>query len=260
MIGIGASGMITTKKTLVVARRELAGYFFSPVAYVIGAAFLAGSAFVFFFGLDLFGIPVFSAVLKRGSEATLRPLFEAMAYIMVFAAPLLTMRLMADEFHSGTIETLMTAPVTDTEVILGKFLGVLGFYAALLATTLLFLVLMSPFGKADAGVAVTGYLGMLLLGAAFLAVGLLASTVTDYQIVAAIIGAAILTVFSVLMQLLVTHTAAPLNALAAKLNVMTYFRDFSRGMLDIRGLAFFISATVLFLFLSVKILESRRWR
>ena len=248
------------RKTLVVARRELAGYFFSPVAYVIGAAFLAGSAFVFFYGLDLLGVPLFSAVLKRGSEATLRPLFEVMAYIMVFAAPLLTMRLMADEFHTGTIESLMTAPITDTEVVLGKFLGVLVFYAALLATTLLFLALMWPFGKADPGVATTGYLGMLLLGAAFLSVGLLASTVTDYQIVAAIIGTAILVVFSVIMQLIVTHTGAPWNAWAAKLNAMSYFKDFSRGMLDIRGLVFFISATALFLFLSVKTLESRRWR
>lgn len=260
MIGSGAFAMTTTRKTLVVARRELAGYFFSPVAYVIGAAFLAGSAFVFFFGLEVFGVPVFSAVLKRGSEATLRPLFEVMAYIMIFAAPLLTMRLMADEFHSGTIETLMTAPVTDTEVILGKFLGVLGFYAVLLATTVVFLALMSGFGKADAGVAVAGYLGMLLLGAAFLSVGLLASTTTNYQIVAAIISVAILAAFSVLMQLVVTHAGAPLNALAAKLNVMAYFKDFSRGVLDIRGLAFFISATALFLFLSVKTLESRRWR
>lgn len=259
MIGERAFTMTMTK-TLVVARRELAGYFFSPVAYVIGAVFLAGSAFVFFFGLDLFGIPLFSAVLKRGNEATLRPLFEAMAYIMVFAAPLLTMRLMADEFQSGTIETLMTAPITDTEVILGKFLGVLGFYAALVATTLVFLAVMLPFGKADAGVAVTGYLGMLLLGAAFLSVGLLASTTTNYQIIAAIIGVAILAIFSMLMQLVVTHTGAPLNAVAAKLNVMTYFKDFSRGMLDVRGLAFFISATALFLFLSVKTLESRRWR
>ena len=251
---------MTMRKTLVMARRELAGYFFSPVAYVIGAAFLAGSAFVFFFGLDLFGIPLFSAVLKRGSEATLRPLFEVMAYIMVFAAPLLTMRLMSDEFRSGTIETLMTAPITDAEVVLGKFLGVMGFYVVLLATTVVLLVLMAGFGRADPGVAVMGYLGMLLLGAAFLSVGLLASTLTSYQIVAAIAGIAILAVFGVLMQLVVTHTGPPWNALAVKLNAMTYFKDFSRGMFDTRGLVFFISATALFLFLSVKILESRRWR
>lgn len=247
-------------KTLVVARRDLAGYFFSPVAYVIGSVFLAGSAFVFFFGLDLFGIPIFTAVLKNGSEASLRPLFEAMSYIMIFASPLLTMRLLSDEFHSGTIETLMTAPVTDTQVILGKFLAVMGFYMILLIGSLLFLVLMWTYSSPDAGLAVMGYLGMLLLGSAFLAVGLFASTLTDYQIVAAIVGVGILGVFAILMQLISTHAVAPWNFIAAKCNAMSYFKNFSRGMFDTRGLVFFVSATALFLFLSVKTLESRRWR
>ena len=248
------------KKTLVVARKELAGYFISPVAYVIGAVFLAGTAFVFFFGLDLLDVPIFPAVLRAGNTASLRPLFEAMAYIMIFAGPILTMRLMSDEFHSGTIETLMTAPVTDTQVVLGKFFGVMGFYTALLATTVVFLLVMAGYGRPDAGVAVMGYLGMLLLGAAFLAVGLFASTLTDYQIVAAIVGMVILSVFGVLMQFLVTHTGAPWNAAAARLNVMSYFKDFARGVFDTRGLVFFLTATALFLFLSIKTLESRRWR
>ena len=247
-------------KTFVVARRDLAGYFFSPVAYVIGSAFLAGSAFVFFFGLDLFGIPIFTAVLKDGSEASLRPLFEAMAYIMIFAGPLLTMRLLSDEFHSGTIETLMTAPVTDAQVILGKFLAVMGFYMILLAGSLLFLAIMWTHSSPDAGLAVMGYLGMLLLGSAFLAVGLFASTLTDYQIVAAIVGVGILGTFAILMQLISTHAVTPWNIIASKCNAMSYFKNFSRGMFDTRGLVFFVSATALFLFLSVKTLESRRWR
>ncbi|MDP7162812.1 MAG: ABC transporter permease, partial [Phycisphaerae bacterium] len=100
------------RKTLILARRELAGYFFSPMAYVIGALFLLAS-----------GMWFFHAIFRSGHEASLRPLFEAMAYIMVFATPLLTMRLVSEEFRSGTIETLMTAPVTETQVILGKFLG-----------------------------------------------------------------------------------------------------------------------------------------
>jgi len=237
------------QKALVLARRELAGYFYSPMAYVIGALFVLST-----------GLWFFHKIFIPGHEASLRPLFEAMAYIMVFAVPLLTMRLMTDEVRSGTIETLLTAPVTDTEVILGKFLGVLAFYVALLAATVGFLVLMIVFGQPDPGVALTGYLGMLLLGAAFIAVGLFASTLTRYQLVAAIVAVSILAGFSLLAQALVAYAPSPLNELAARLNVMTYFRDFSRGVFDTRGLVFFLTITGMFLFLSVKTLESRRWR
>ncbi len=245
------------KKTLIIARRELAGYFFSPMAYVIGAAVLAVTAAFFFFGFELIGIQrIFQAV----NEASLRPLFVAMAYIMVCAAPLLTLRLLSEEFDSGTIETLVTAPITDMQVILGKFLGVLGFYLLLLATTLVFLILMVIYGQPDAGIAAMGYLGMILMGSAFLAVGVFTSTLTRYQIVSAIVAIAIIAVFVILMQQLVAHSPAPLNYIASRLNVMTYFKDFSRGVFDTRAVIFFLTATALFLFFSVKTLESRRWR
>jgi len=245
------------KKALVLARREMAGYFFSPLAYVIGAGFLAFSAVVFFYGLRMLGIP---AIFAGGNEASLRPLFEAMALGMIVAAPLLTMRLVSDEYRSGTIETLMTAPITDTEVIAGKFLGVMGFYVVLLACTGLFLALLAAYGEIDVGVAVTGYLGMLLLGAAYISVGLFTSTMTRYQLVAAIVGIGILAVFVTLMYMLVSYAPAPVDYIASRLNAMTYFKDFSRGMLDTRGVIYFVSATALLLFLSVKTLESKRWR
>jgi len=245
------------RKALTLGRRELAGYFFSPMAYVLGAGVLLVTAGIFFFGFELIGI---KKIFVPGNEASLKPLFEAMAYIMVFAAPLLTMRLLSEEFDSGTIETLMTSPVTDSEVIIGKFLGVLGFYAALLAATGVFLVVMIAYGQPDVGVAVMGYVGMLLLGAAYLAVGIFTSTLTRYQLVAAIIAIAILAVLAILMQQLVVLGPAPLSYVASRLNVMTYFKDFARGVLDTRGLVFFLTVAGLFLFLSVKSLESRRWR
>lgn len=237
------------RKAFVLARREMAGYFFSPMAYVIGALFLLAS-----------GLWFFHKIFVPGHEASLRPLFDAMGYIMVFAVPLLTMRLVSEEFRSGTIETLMTAPVTDAEVIGGKFLGVMGFYLVLLASTGVFLLLMVIYGQPDAGVAVAGYVGMVLLGAAYAAVGIFASTLTRYQLVAAMVAVAILAVFTILMQVLVAHGPDPLNYVAARLNAMTYFKDFSRGILDTRGVVYFISATMLMLFLSVKTLESQRWR
>jgi len=246
------------RKTLVMAGREMAGHFFSPMAYVIGALFVFVCAlkFVPFPGARSSGF----FILVPGSEASLRPLFEFMTYAMVFVAPLLTMRLVADEYHRGTIETLMTAPISDVEVVLGKFFGVMGFYVALLATTVVFLALMLAYGQPDPGVAIMGYVGMLLLGAMFLSVGLFTSTLTQYQLVAAIVGIVILASVGILMQVLVAHAPGPWNLLASRLNVMTYFKDFSRGVFDTRGVVYFLSATALFLFLSVKTLESKRWR
>ena len=245
------------KKCLVLANRELSTYFYSPMAYVIGAMFLAVTALIFFHGLGLLDIP---PVFRPGEEASLRSLFEAMAYIMVFTAPLLTMRLMSEEFRSGTIEKMLTTPISDTQIVLGKFLGVMSFYAVLLATTLVFMGLVARYGQPDAGVAVMGYLGMLLLGAAFTAVGIFTSSITRYQILAALVGITILSVFTLLMGQLAVYAPSPVSEIAARAGAMTYFRDFAKGMLDTRGLVYFISGTVLFLFLSVKSLESRRWR
>ncbi|MFA6135091.1 MAG: ABC transporter permease [Phycisphaerae bacterium] len=237
------------KKTLVLARRELASCFYSPMAYVVGALFLLAA-----------GLWFFHKLFVPGNEASLRPLFEAMAYIMVFASPLLTMRLLSDEYRSGTIETLMTSPVSDAAIIMGKFLGVLVFYMILLASTGVFMALIAIYGQPDPGVAVMGYLGMILLGAAFLSVGIFASAVTPHQLVAAIVAIAILSVMVILMHLLVGYGGEPWNYLAARMDVMSYFKDFSRGVLDTRAVIFFLSFTGLFLFLSVKTLESRRWR
>lgn len=245
-------------KTLVLARRELAGYFFSPLAYVVGAVFLVFCGSVFFFGLR--PLAAIDAIFKPGSPSSLRSLFEVMAWAMTAVAPLLTMRLISEEFNTGTIETLMTAPVTDTEVILGKFLGVMVFYLAMLATTVAYLVLLLIYGGPDTGVAVSGYIGMVLLGAAFLSVGVFASTLTRLQVVAGIVAIAILAGSVAIAYLLTIFGPEGVNYVASRLNAMTYFKDFARGVFDTRGAVFFISVTCLFLFLSVKSLESRRWR
>ena len=239
-------------KVFAVAARELSSYFCSPTPYIIAAGFLLLSALWFFFKLN--------DSVRLGGEASLRPLFTGMAYVMVVAIPLLTMGLLSKEFSSGTIETLMTCPVTDTAVIFGKFLGVMVFYLALLASTLLFLLLMLAYGRPDPGVAAMGYLGMVVLGAAYISVGLFASTLTPYQLVSALVGIAILGFFTFGMSRVGDLGLSPWAEMAKTLNAMEYFKNFSRGVLDSRGLIYFLSATALFLFLSVKTLESRRWR
>jgi len=237
------------RKTLIIARRELLGYFVSPLAYVVGALFLAASNFWFFHRIFL-----------PGQAASMRPLFESMAHLMVVALPLLTMRLISEEYRSGTIELMMTAPVTDAQVVMGKFIGVAGFFLAVLATTLVPLVLMVVFGRPDAGVVIMGYVGLILLGAAFLAVGLFASATTEYQLVAAIVAGAILSALVFLPGAVVAYGHGPWSRLAARVNLMTYFKDFARGIFDTRGVILLATVTALFLFLSVKTLESKRWR
>jgi ABC-2 type transport system permease protein len=255
---------------MILARREVAAYFLSPMAYVVAALFLAMVSLVFLWGLRVpfLGIEL-EPVFRGGAESTLRPLFDVLAYAMVVVLPLLTMRLMAEEFRGGTIETLMTAPVTDGQVILGKFLGAFFLYLVLLVLTLAFLLLVVAFGRPDYGVAAVGYLGMILLGAVYVAVGLFASTLSRHQLVAGLIAIAILTFFTVGIYLLgqaVTLTDAPVEtkqkvvAAISRANLIHYFSDFSKGVLDIRGLVLLPSLTAFFLFLSVKVLESRRWR
>jgi ABC-2 type transport system permease protein len=247
-------------KTLSIARRELAGYFYSPLAYVIGALFLCVCAFKFAPPPVFLGGSREWFILVPHQQASLRTLFEMMAAAMVVAAPLLTMRLISEELRSGTIETLLTAPVTDVQVILGKFLGVLGFYVALLASTLIFLILMCIFATPDLGVVVMGYLGMILLGSAFLAVGVFASTLTRHQLLAAAAAIVILAFFALLMSPAAARLPEPWNETAARLNAMHYLKSFARGLFDSRGVVFFLALTGGFLFLSVKMLESRRWR
>jgi ABC-2 type transport system permease protein len=249
------------RKILTLARRELSAYFYSPLAYVITAMFLGMVGVIFLLGLHVGVLRIdLDPVFRSGADSSLRPLFDVLAYGLAIVVPLLTMRSVAEEFRAGTIETLMTAPVTDAQVILGKFVGALALYVVLLLTTLVYLGLVARFGRPDYGVAVMGYLGMLLLGATYISVGLFASSLTRHQLVAGLIGIAILAAFTAgiyLLAMLVQPEKAPV---VAQLNLITYFGDFSRGILDVRGLVFFLSVTGFFLFLSVKVLESRRWR
>ncbi len=230
-------------------QRELATNFLSPVAYVVAAVFLVATGHLFM-----------GSTLVEGEEASLRSMLDSMAWLLVFALPLLTMRVLSDEFASGTIETLMTAPVTDVEVVIGKFLGVYVMYLGLLATTLVHVVLLSAYGATDAGVLILGYLGMILLGAFYVAVGVFASALTRHQLVAAIVGILILAVLTLVVDALAGWYSGSWRSVLAYVNVLHHFQDFSKGIFDTKSLFFFLSGTAFFLFLAVKALESRRWR
>ncbi len=230
-------------------RRELGAYFLSPIAYVVLAIFLftAGLAF----GLGTF---------RAGGEASLRALLEFwIVLILVFVLPMLTMRLLSDEMRTGTIETLMTAPVSEVEIVLGKFLGAFVFYLVLLATLLLYPIILAMFGDLDPALLLCNYLGLLLLGALYISAGLFFSSCTKHQVIAVLLGFAVLALMTFASFALAGKVEGWPRVLLQHLSIRTHFHDFVRGMVDLNHVVFFLTTTGLFLFLTVKRLEMRRW-
>ena len=228
--------------------REINSAFFSPLAYVVLTLFLFFSGFFFYL------------IAESSREASMAGTIGIISFLFLVATPFLTMRLLSEEYRSGTIETLMTAPVTDLEVILGKFLGVFIFYVALLAATLVYVLLLFAYGAPDLGVILSGYLGMLLLGALYVAVGVFASSLTRHQLVAAIVGIGLLSLFTLVIDAFAAWRGGTWRTVLGYMNILRQFGDFSKGMLDTKSIVFFITGTVFALFLAVKVVESRRWR
>ncbi len=232
------------------ARRELGAYFLSPIAYAVMAIFLFASGLAF-------GLGTFSP----GGEASLRSLFEFwMILILVFVLPMLTMRLVSDELRSGTIETLMTAPITEREVVVGKFLGALVFYVILLGTLLLYPILLWTYGPVDGKLLLCHFAGLLLLGALYISAGLFFSSCTPHQVIAVLLSFALLALMTFASHALSQLVEGWLRVVLQQISIRTHFHDFVRGMLDLNHVVFFLTTTGLFLFLTVKRLEMRRWQ
>jgi ABC-2 type transport system permease protein len=230
-----------------IARRELYAYFVSPIAYVIGGLFLLISGFLF------------SLILNFSSEATMRPLFGNLSVIFLFAVPFLTMRLLAEEARSGTLELLLTAPVRDSELVLGKFLGALLLVLAILACTAIYPAILLLAGNPDRGPILAGYLGIVLQAAAFLAIGLFASSLTQNQIIAAMLTFVILLLLW-LSDALGNYTGGRIGDLFRFLSITRHLDEFPRGIVDTRHIVYFLSVIAAALFLTVQSVQSRRWR
>lgn len=232
-------------------QRELGAYFLSPIAYIVMAIFLFSSGLAFALG-----------TFFSGGEASMRMLFEFwMMLILVFVLPMLTMRLLSEEFRNGTIETLMTSPITEVEVIVGKFFGAMALYLILLATLLLYPIIMSLYGEIDLSLLICNYLGLIFLGALYISVGLFFSTCTNHQIVAVLCSFFVLALMTFATQgLAMQLDAGWLRVVLQHISVRSHFQDFVRGLVDLNHVVFFVTVTGFFLFLSVKRLEVRRWQ
>ena len=236
-------------QTWTLARREWASFFFSPIAYVVLGIFALGTALIFF------------THFAPGQPAELRPTFQWLIWLMIFLVPAISMRLLAEEFRSGTIEPLMTAPVGDVEVILGKWLGAMGFFAVLLLAPLAVLTaVLEAHANPDYGPIVSGVLGLLLVGGLYLAIGTLASALTQNQIIAFLISVLVISLFTIVLFFLAqADFVRPIRPALYHLNVNRQYEDFSKGLIDTSNFVFFVSGTALFLFLAVRALEARRW-
>lgn len=236
------------RNVLYIAAKELRSYFVSPVAYVIVAFWLVATGFYFWLSMNF------------TSEASLRDVFSVVSILLLLVAPALTMRLLAEESRTGTLELLLTAPVKDWAVVLGKFLGVVLLYVAMMALTLLYpLLLVLLNGNPDWGPIWSGYLGILLLGMAFLAVGLFASALTSNQMVSAVIAFVVLLLLLLIGQLQ-GNVSQGVGDFLANLSLTDRFDPFSRGIIDIKDVIFYLSFTAVVLFLTVQIVEARRYR
>ena len=231
-----------------IAWREIQTYFTNPMGYIVALVFLALTGF--FFGLS---------VSELFPEATISSYIEPSAFILVLLAPAMTMRLMAEEQKLGTVELLLTSPVRDWEVVLGKFLASLTFFIVTLALTLYYVVLLYAFGSPDPGPVWSGYLGLILYGATALSVGLLASSLTNNQIVALVVGFGILLILS-LIDLASGQVDGVWETVLSQIGLTAHLDDFSRGIVDTNNIIYYLSVTAVFLFLTVRAVETRRWR
>lgn len=249
------------KKFLTLLGRELGGAFHQPLAYVVMFFFFVITGFNFHAGVSLLNRAAGSTTMV---EAFFNTVYFWFAFILIF--PLITMRVFAEEAKLGTIETLMTAPVRDIQVVLAKYLGALLFYLILWSPSLLYFWTFQMVTNVNAAAAIGSYLGayamLLLLGMFYTAIGCLASSLTDNQIVAAVISfSAILFMFFLgLLSLFLPGAGAFVRELTYYFSPVEHMMDFSRGILDTRPLVFYLSATFLVLFATFQVFQYRRWK
>lgn len=249
-----------------VFKKEMRLYFGSPVAYVVFTFFLVISGWffsqIFLFYSDAsmrsFMQPQFGQNLNV-VDNVMRPLFTNMSVVLLFFIPMLTMRLFAEEKKAGTMELLLTYPVRDGEVLAGKFLAAGAVYGLLLLLTLTYPALMAAFGRIEWGAILTGYLGLLLLGAAFLAVGVFISSLTENQIVA---GSA---TFGALLGFWLIGWGADaaggwVRTVLQYLSIIEHMDSFGKGVIDTKDVVYYVTVTAFALFLTLRALDAKRWK
>jgi ABC-2 type transport system permease protein len=247
-------------------KKELRLYFTSPVAYVILTIFLFIAGYFFYSIFAFFTQASIQSAMNpqmgrdlNVTDSVMRPLFSNISVILLLLMPLVTMRLFAEERRAGTIELLLTYPVRDGAVLAGKYLAALGLYAIMIGLTLLYPAIVVYFARLEWGPVFTGYLGLLLMGATFIAVGVFASSLTENQIVAAITTFGALLIFWILGWS-ADYAGGTAGRVLQFLSILEHNDSFSKGVVDTKDVLYYLNFTVLALFLTLRSLEARRWK
>jgi ABC-2 type transport system permease protein len=253
------------KNIWIICRKELKSYFASPIAYLLMAIFAVIFGFFFYSATAIFVVRGMESQMSgRGfpmdvNEWVIRPLLMNASVVGLFLIPMITMRLYAEEKRSGTIELLMTSPVRDFEIIVGKWLAALLMYTCVLAISAINIAVLFGYGRPDWKPILVGYLGLLLQGGSLLAIGSFISTTTRNQIIAG--GAAFAA--SLLLWVLDWISAYQQEGWAraiSYLSVVQHFEPFAKGVIDSKDVVFFASLIFFGLFLTARSMESLRWR
>lgn len=250
-------------------QRELKSYFSSLTAYVVIIMFLLITGYFFYTLLATFSIVSFQAQtdpmlakqyqLLNINETVVRPLFGSISIIMLLMTPLLTMRLLAEEKKSGTIELLLTFPINDIDITLGKYLACFTVLMTMLLLTTTYPALLIILGDPEIKPILTGYLGLVFMGAAFVALGIFSSSLTENQIVSASISFGMLFFFW-LISYSVQLVSAGLGNILAYMSINTHIESLSKGVLDSEDIIYYLCFIIMFLFLTLRSLEANRWR
>jgi ABC-2 type transport system permease protein len=252
------------RNTFAIAQREVNAYFSGPIAYVLIGFFALLFGWFFYVPLAFFQQQSMQAGMNPTQALNINqmlvgPTLMNTTVIMLFLFPLITMRTYSEEKRSGTIELLLTSPVTDLEIILGKFFGAMLLYVAMLAITVIHIGVLFVFGDPEWKPIATGYLGLLLMGGCFLSLGLFISSLTKNQIVA---GIATFAVFLMLWVIswISTFVGPTMQTILGYLSLTEHFDDFAKGIIDTKHVIYYLSFMAFGLFLTAKSVDSERWR
>ncbi|MDR1990577.1 MAG: ABC transporter permease [Acidobacteriaceae bacterium] len=253
------------RNILAIAQKEIRSYFVSPIAYIVIGMFALLYGWFYSVMLQFFVRQGINMSMMGGQQVLninqdmLRPVLQNVTVLLLFVLPALTMRTYSEERRSGTIELLLTSPVSDFQIIMGKFIGALTLYAVMLSVTFIHVGLLFVYSNPEWKPIATSYLGLLLLGGSFLSIGLFISTLTTNQIVAYI------STFSVFLFLWVINWIGSFSSgwiadLTGYLSVIDHFDDFSKGVIDTTHLIYYLSLITFGLFLTMKSVDTERWR
>jgi len=251
---------------LAIFKKEVRSYFVSPVAYGVLCIFAIIAGFFFWIITGVYQTASLQSMMNpmmgqglNASDWVFRPLFRNLAVILLFMMPALTARLFAEEKKQGTAELLFTYPIRDVELLLGKFLAALALLLSMLAMTVAYPLLLALFIRVEWGPTLAGYLGLVLLGLAFLALGTFISSLTEHQLIAFAVafGAAL---FLWIVAWPADQAGPTLRALVSHLSIIAHQESFAKGLIETKDVIFYLNFTLFFLFLTLRSLESKRWR